>query len=152
MKQVNTSIYPALFISLMVLFVLAGCAAGNKQQSLQIMDNGTVYDVEQELYWQQGHSRRMTTAAEAQEYVDSLRLGGYDDWRLPTRAEFHNLFFSYDFGKVDKKQADLNLETNYWIHDNDGKSVPGSWEKADTCCIVREFHYAKKGFVRAVRP
>ena len=151
MKATGFNIFSTLPVALVVLFVLSGCAA-NGPQSLQIMDNGTVYDVEQELYWQQGHSRRVATVAEAQEYVNALRLGGHDDWRLPTRAEFHNLFFSYDFGKVDKNQADLNLETNYWIQDNDGKIVPGSWEKADTCCIVREFNYAKKGFVRAVRP
>lgn len=48
---------------------------------------GTVTDNNTELMWQQGGTGVWYTQSSAQAYCTSLLLGGFDDWRLPTRFE-----------------------------------------------------------------
>ena len=53
-------------------------------------DDGTVTDTASGLMWQQKTAVPMTWE-EAVEYCRNLSLGGYDDWRLPSRKELFGL-------------------------------------------------------------
>lgn len=59
--------------------------------------DGTVTDLNTGLMWQQDPGEKMTYA-EAVAGVDSFRLAGYDDWRLPSIKE---LFSLIDFSGTD---------------------------------------------------
>ena len=41
--------------------------------------------------WQTKRSEKFSSFKEAKEYVKNLELGGYNDWRLPTKDEFYKL-------------------------------------------------------------
>ncbi len=53
--------------------------------------NGTVTDVRSGLIWQQTDDGRRRTWQAAVAYCADLTLGGYGDWRLPTRRELYSI-------------------------------------------------------------
>ena len=53
--------------------------------------NGTVTDNNTGLEWQQVPLSETMSWADAEAYCESLELGGYDDWRMPTAKELFNL-------------------------------------------------------------
>ena len=55
----------------------------------RFMDNGdgTVTDMRRRIMWQQDDNGKEVTFEEAQQYCQTLRLGGYTDWRLPGPEE-----------------------------------------------------------------
>ncbi len=78
-----------------------------QHQGLQptYVDNGdgTVTDSNTGLMWQQGFSASKVTFAEAPGYVDTMntqRLAGYNDWRLPTIKQLYSLI---DFRGTDPR-------------------------------------------------
>lgn len=58
-----------------------------------VVGNGVVSDTVTTLMWQQSDGGEMTWSA-AKNYCDTLFLGGYSDWRLPS---CHELFSIHDF-------------------------------------------------------
>jgi len=56
-----------------------------------INGDGTVIDNEPGLMWQQQNDKEQRTWREALDYAGSLTLGGYSDWRLPTRFELESI-------------------------------------------------------------
>jgi hypothetical protein len=56
-----------------------------------IVKGGIVRDMKTELEWEEEVNSHQMTWDEAQEYAEALRLGGYDDWRVPTRLELESL-------------------------------------------------------------
>ncbi len=100
----------------------------------------------------QDKSHYYSTAAEAQKYVSDLTLGGYTDWRLPTKAESHNLFFSLDFGESDAKKLGMKMGGAIWIQMENEEIIAGEWDAGETCCIIRTLKKNSRGKVRAVRP
>jgi len=59
--------------------------------------NGTVLDNTTNLTWQQEIPEGTFNWKQAKEYASQLNLGGYNDWRIPTREELQSLV---DFIKV----------------------------------------------------
>ena len=57
--------------------------------------NGTVSDVNTGLMWQKA-TQQPDDWHEAMQYCEGLVLGGYDDWRLPTKNELYSLV-SFDW-------------------------------------------------------
>ena len=53
--------------------------------------NGMVFDKETNLIWQRHISEDRLTLAEAKLYAARLRLGGFSDWRVPTRPELESI-------------------------------------------------------------
>jgi len=70
-----------------------GQDAQYRTHPLRYEDNGdgTVTDLVTGLMWQQGLELEKSTFAEAVAGAEVLRLGGYDDWRLPTIKELYSL-------------------------------------------------------------
>lgn len=98
--------------------------------------------------WQMRKSKRLKTASSAEQYLNQLNQGEYQDWRLPTKQELYTLFSYFDlklYGNVR-----IQLEGNYWI-ENKGIQV-GTWGIGDQCGPSRTFYTQKAGYVRAIRP
>lgn len=102
--------------------------------------------------WQVEKARGVATAREAELQAAGLQLGGYDDWRLPTKAEMFNLakiFFWH-------KNNDCRMDTrgDYWLVDDGRQPSLGHWEIDFACGPVYRYIKASRsrGSVRAVRP
>jgi len=138
-------------LSIFFALVMNGCS-GKSARLLSINGDGTFTDVKQNLVWQQEKSVVFMSPEEAVDYVENLKLAGSGGWRLPTLAEFHNLYFAFDYGKRNQRKKNYQLYGNFWVKDKDGRVVVGSWnDKGGGCCIIREFKPFKKGYVKAVK-
>lgn len=139
-------------------FILASCTTTvttedgsvvQKKVFLEDMGNGMCRQLPAGLIWQVKESRKIATLDEANEYVNSLQLGGFDDWRLPTRAEC--LTFS-ELLEFKKGNCPIKFKRAHWVS-NHKKNQPGYWEDYPLCG-GSEFRWIKgtQGSVRAVRP
>jgi hypothetical protein len=85
--------------------------------------NGTTTDNNTKLIWQKEDDSTVRTWDEANSYCDSLNLGGYTDWRLPTKRE---LFSIVDFGRYNPSintSVFTNTKTDrYWTSSVDSSS------------------------------
>lgn len=61
--------------------------------AVRYQDNGdgTVTDLNTGLMWQKAHDTTHRNLADTMEHVESMTLGGYDDWRVPTIKELYSL-------------------------------------------------------------
>jgi Protein of unknown function (DUF1566) len=124
-------------------------SAHRKNVLLEDMGNGVCRQVPSRLMWQIKKSQKFSTRDEANEYVSSLQLGGFDDWRLPTREEY--LFLS-ELLALNKDTCPIKFKRAHWASDRH-KGNPGHWEDYPLCG-GSEFLWVKgeEGSVRAVRP
>ena len=141
-----------LRLILLILFsmiILTGCMS--KSPSFVDLGNGVIEVNSSPLMWQQRRSPNFTDWESAKEYVDNLDLGGYSDWRLPTKKEFLGLYFAFDSGNAKAGKDTLLLEGNYWSTENDGIGFAGIWKDGESCEISRAYKVSMEGYVRAVR-
>jgi hypothetical protein len=68
-------------------------------------NNGTVLDTRTNLMWAAKDNGRNINWAEAKNYCENYRGGGYTDWRMPTQEELAGL---YDMGKSYKSDCGMN--------------------------------------------
>jgi len=54
-------------------------------------EDGTIFDVNTKLLWQQISLDKTFTWNDANRYCESLTLAEHDDWRLPTKEELETL-------------------------------------------------------------
>lgn len=101
------------------------------------------------LMWQTGRSGKFASFEEAQEYVTNMKLGGHNDWRLPTKDELYTLCDLFE--KKSSGDCPLKTEGSYWS--KNGRGEAGEWH-AYPLCGGSDFEYlkSKSGRVRAVRP
>src|SRR5210317_2183181 len=103
---------PRVFIYIIVIFSLtifaSGCAL-IKPTSVST-DGGVLQVSSQSLMWQKERSPLFTSWEKAYAYVQSLELGGYSDWRLPTEEEFRKFYFAFDFGSGDARKLGIVIE------------------------------------------
>lgn len=96
------------------------------------VSDGIVTDNNTSLMWQQVPSSKDFTWQEAVDYCNSLELGGYTDWRMPTAKELFSIsnfntgwpylntdFFSLASGRVTKDEQ--YWSSNYYV----GQTVEG---------------------------
>lgn len=140
-----------LLILLFLSPLITGCAL-TRTANLTDSGDGIIKVSSSPLMWQKTRGPLFTSWEEADNYVKTLQLGGYSDWRLPTREEFLELYFVFDFGKAKAKDLNITIEGNYWSADKDGLGFSGAWKDGDSCEITRSYQPAIKGYVRAVRP
>ncbi len=137
-----------LYPLLLVLLVMQGCAA--KQTYFTMPSEGIVKDSTTGQMWQLERSKMINSFDEARRYAENLRLGGYDDWRLPTIYELYDLNYLFDL----HMNGDITLERegNFWSGEKDGDGMIGAWAISDQCEPSRQYEPGKAGYVRAVRP
>ena len=141
------------------VFTLNSCATPKTQEGdavtsgnvvLEDLGNGVCRQFPSGLMWQIKKSKKIPTWEEANEYANRLELGGFDDWRLPTRDEC--LFLS-ELLLMKKGDCPIKNKGGHWVnvHWSSGKS--GHWEDYPLCGGP-EFRWVnnKEGSVRAVRP
>ena len=97
--------------------------------------DGTVTDNNTGLMWQQTPPDHKMTYDEAVEYVESLTIGGYTDWRLPTIQESFTLA-NLD-GQLNPENIDESIpyiDTDYFsFYYDEGKPYTGSyWTSSKT--------------------
>lgn len=146
-------IYTVVFFFLFLL--LQGCATtSTSTNSSDFVDlNNGIFQVSGSgLMWQKERSHLLESKEEALQYVESLELGGFNDWRLPNPDEVLELHNIIDFGKAKEGDQGIFLKGNYWCALNEEDIVAGSWQDGDSCEITREYFTKMKGYVRAVRP
>ncbi|RMF07982.1 MAG: DUF1566 domain-containing protein [Candidatus Neomarinimicrobiota bacterium] len=129
--------------------------------------DGTVTDLNTGLTWQQVPPATDFTWQEATDYCETLELGGYSDWRLPSAKELYSIEnFSSGWPYIDQSIFSLasgviNKDEQYWTSNTYvGTTVEGGSNAAFGINFVTghiKAYPAKAGgpiggkFVRAVR-
>ena len=88
-KKVWNRIGPVILF----ILLLGGCGDPPGMEApdhFQILAEGIVLDTRTGRQWAPDPEERMTWH-QAGQYARTLRLGGFSDWRLPTRAELRDL-------------------------------------------------------------
>ena len=130
---------------------LSGCAStGKNSLRIESLESGICQDTMTGTMWQKERSQTLSTIEDARLYAGKSRLGGYNDWRLPTVFELYDLHFINDL-KV-ASNCTMKLEGNFWTDEQDGEGLVGAWEIGDQCDPERQYFKSAKGFVRLVRP
>jgi hypothetical protein len=137
--------------SIALLALLAGCA-GRSSETLRFVDlgNGICQDTRTGAMWQMERTRSIKSIEEARQNADNLKLGGYEDWRLPTVDELYNLISLKDLHVG--SSCRMKLDGNYWSDEHNGEGAVGAWEISDQCDPSRTYAKGNQGYVRAIRP
>ncbi|MEI7802797.1 MAG: DUF1566 domain-containing protein, partial [Bacteroidota bacterium] len=75
--------------------------------------NGTVTDTVTGLIWQQTDGGEMTIE-NAHQYCDTLTLGGYNDWRLPTAHESFSILNQQFANPALDNSVFITTDAEYW--------------------------------------
>ncbi len=113
------------------------------------LKNGICKDMEKKQMWQQGESKRIKTLEKAEEYVRTLNLGDYNDWRLPTVEELYDLYITIDLHE--NGNCKIKSKGNYWSDEPDSEGKVGAWEMDDNCDPERRYAPKTIGRIRAIR-
>ena len=135
----------------LIVYLSISCSSlKNKQDSAILVDLGNgICRQTNGLMWQKERSSKFSSFQKAENYMSKIELGGYTDWRFPTKDELLTLC-----NTVEHKLAancPLNTEGSYWS--KNGKGEAGEWYPYPLCAGY-DFRYLKSkiGRVRAVRP
>ncbi len=94
--------------------------------------DGTVTDIVNGLMWQQSDDGTNRNWQEADQYCNSLGLGEYDDWRLPSVHELESITDSGVFNPSFNNQAFCGTSSFYWsgtsLVDNPDNAWPLSFD------------------------
>ena len=150
-----------LYFLLTYLFVLNGCVVQSNSSGSNDDAKGKLFQIEgglvcQELktnkMWQFNKEGPFDSWEEADRYATELKLGGHDDWRLPTRSELFDLFYTH-YWKNDGNCM-MTHKSEFWVISKGRESSLGHWEDDFLC--GPEFNFVEAireyGFVRAIRP
>jgi len=108
------------------------------------------------LMYQNQPFRKKYTWEEAKEYAQKLRLGGYDDWRLPTRDELKKLLTKKKTkGKngeyyICKEFVD-NLESFSWFWTSEEKGSSSAWSVVFHRGYGNWYYKSNNGYALCVR-
>lgn len=103
--------------------------AGDFKNDFKDNGDGTITDHATGLMWQQSGSDRRMEYKDVPAYVEKIngeKLGGFDDWRLPTIEELASLL------ENEEKNGELYIdpvfdERQWWCWSSDRKSGGGVW-------------------------
>ncbi len=152
-----------VIICFFLAYVLIGSGCAPKQNEADLYGGGKdgllrakgkeiCQEVKSGKMWQVEKEGIFSSLQEAEQYAANLKLGGYDDWRLPTKTELFNLFHMF-FWK-ENNDCVMNRSGEFWSVSKDRESTLGQWEAYNLC--GPEYRYVEsiktKGYVRAVRP
>ncbi len=151
-------IYSLLTIVGAVL-LLQGCALSGGHLAdrggdarLKALGNGICQDVATGLMWQVGVSANVVGWDQAVGQASQVKLGGHDDWRLPTSDELYTLHDLIE-GKLTGDCVIKDKGLSFWTGESERWGQVGFWETYPLCGGV-DYKYMKQksGVVRAVRP
>jgi hypothetical protein len=154
MKSRMKSRMKMYFLCLFVctLYILSyGCATQHKS-IIQFKDQGICQEIKSGRMWQIDKGGKFSSLEEAERYAASLQLGGYNDWRVPTREEYFQLH--YIFSERKNNDCAMNLKGEYWSMPEGEEPDLGHWETYFLCGAEFKYveSYGMEGYVRAVRP
>lgn len=154
----KVSMCTIMIVAMGLMLCLSSCSRIDKADSggayhgkryLENMGNGVCRQHPEGLMWQAGRSQKFSSWDDANRYVKSLELGGFDDWRLPTPDECLKLS-----QLLETKKGDCPMETggNHWVQKSMNIEA-GQWE-SNVYCDGPLYRWTndKKGTVKAVRP
>jgi len=160
MKRLPTRVLLCLCVCSFLIFCY-GCVSrqngvdssrDKKNGVLQYDGEGICLDIRTGRMWQVERGGLFSSLQEAEQYAVNMKLGGHNDWRLPTRAELydlHDIFFWEKNGS-----CTMTITGDFWTASEKGKKPLGHWETYYLC--GPEFKYSESlgtdGYVRAVRP
>ena len=99
----------------LLFFCLLWIVPSTVQGNLVDNGNGTVTDTGTGLIWQQDGSGSVMAWEAALVYCENLELGGYDDWRLPSKNELRSLVDYQRYAPVlDTAFFPDTALSNYW--------------------------------------
>jgi len=158
MKTTTYHVGIMLIATISLAFVLSSCskpvstdAQGDYRggEYLENIGDGICRQYPSGLMWQASLSKNFSNWEDADDYVRSLTLGGYTDWRLPTPDECLKLS-----KLIQMKKSDCPMKTggNHWVSKTQNIEA-GQWE-SNVLCDGPIFRWTKdkKGTVKAVRP
>ncbi|HOU27731.1 MAG TPA: DUF1566 domain-containing protein [Paludibacteraceae bacterium] len=88
-----------------------------------VVGDGTIIDWKTLLVWQQEPTSEKIKWQEAMDYAKNLRLAGYSNWRLPTKAEIEALLV----GHLDADVGNGADKPGAWLARNGFKNIKDSW-------------------------
>ena len=151
----------AIYLFLAYALILNGCmtqqdakGSRNERESGLFLaeDDMICHDVQTNKMWQFAKEGPFSSEEEAERYTAELTLGGYGDWRLPTKSELFNLFYIH-YWKNDSNCV-MNHIGEFWMVSKNQELSLGHWE--DDLLCGPEFKFVESikqdGFVRAIRP
>jgi len=118
------------------------------------LGNGIVRDNVTGLEWQQATAPGTYTCQGAIDYCNSLNLGGYSDWRLPTVKEISYLVDSsipYPGPKIDTTFFPGTQSSHYWSSTTCAYNTSCAWYVDFSYGSVNYYYKSLSHYVRAVR-
>lgn len=151
----------ALCLVLLCSLILYGCAGQPDSPDSQVeqkyglfLVKGTMIcqEAQSSKMWQFGKAGPFSSMEEAEWHVKGLKLGSYDDWRLPTKSELFNLFYIHYW--KNNGDCDMNRKGDFWAVSEGRAPSPGHWEDYFLCGPEYKFVKSIKGYgyVRAICP
>jgi uncharacterized protein DUF1566 len=106
-----------IWLLTLCLILFSGCADFNSVDKEQFTSgNGTVLDTKTELMWAATDNRGSLTWQEAVDYCNAYTGGGFDDWRMPKKAELQTLIEA----KIQKGGEIIDLSSDLvWAAETD---------------------------------
>ena len=111
------------WLTFLCLFLLSACADSSEEISKQFQNNDqvTVLDLNTKLMWAAADNHQNLTWQEAVDYCESYSAGGYEDWRMPRRAELSALYAAGI--QTDGEMISISGERIWTIEDDDTKGA-----------------------------
>ena len=94
------------------------------------LGNGACRQLQSGLMWQVEESERFSSWQEANDYVKSLKIAGFDNWRLPTRQEYLRLS---ELLAINKGDCPIKTKKAHWTQVDGKEQKPGYWEDIAMC-------------------
>ena len=141
----------SLIIMASVLLLLSQAPVAGSAQRFVDNGDGTVTDTRRQLMWQQDDNGEEVTFQGAQKYCQTLRLGGYTDWRLPEPEERETAVVTELMMRIHSRDVYARFDL-YWSS-NATTLIPFNYHPSYGREVQRTYP-AKPGdraFVRAVR-
>ena len=145
-------------ISCIFFLTMYGC--GTSSDAIRSGADGNLLVIGEEIcqegrtgkMWQIAKKGGINSPEEAKQYAASLSIGGYDDWRLPTKDELFGLYCIFFWEKNGK--CTMNRAGNFWALSKEGTTLLGHWETYFLCAPEHKYVHSQgtRGSVRAVRP
>jgi hypothetical protein len=120
--------------------------------SYTIIGDGTALDLNTNLMWQREDDGIMRTWIEADTHCSGINLGGYTDWRLPSKRELIGIVnYGQMYPAIDRSAFPSTKNTHYWTVSKMPCSDGDPWSvdfAAGYCNILSP---STRAFTRCVR-